>query len=121
MFSTDSVYIGVDLTSGHKRLTYAALDCDLNLVTLVEAGSNEAFAFLAEQKSAVVAVNAASHVNHGIVKKNLQGQRLTPHSMHDEEMRVAEYELHQRGIAVRGTDAKESLCPPGVPCGIRIL
>ena len=37
--------------------------------------------------------------------------------MHDEEMRVAEYELRQRGIAVRGTDAKESLCPAGVRAG----
>jgi Protein of unknown function (DUF429) len=117
MFSTDSVYIGVDLTSGHKRLTYAALDCDLNLVTLAESGSDEALAFLAGQKSAVVAVNVPSQVNHGVVKKNLQGQRLTPHLMHNEEMRVAEYELHQRGIAVRGTDAKESLCPAGVRAG----
>ncbi len=72
MLFTDSVYIGVDLTSGHKALTYAALDHDLNLVALADAELEETLAFLAGQKSAVVAVNAPSHVNHSVVKKNLQ-------------------------------------------------
>ena len=118
MLFTDSVYIGVDLISRHKVLTYAALDRDLNLVALAEAGSEEALSFLAGQKAAVVAVSAPSQVNHGIVKRNLQRESLTPHSVHGaEEMRVAEYELRQRGIAVRGTDAKESLCPAGVRAG----
>jgi len=117
MLFTDSVYIGVDLISGRKTLTYAALDQDLNLLALAEAGPEEALAFLAGQKSAVVAINTPSYVNHGIVKKNLQGQSLTPHSLHGTEMRVAEHELRRRGIAVRGTDAKESLCPAGVRAG----
>jgi hypothetical protein len=117
MFFTDSVYIGVDLISGRKALTYAALDRDLNLVALADAESEETFAFLAGQKSAVVAVNMPSYVNHGFVKKNLQTESLTPHSMRGAEMRVAEYELRRRGIAVRGTDAKESLCPAGVRAG----
>ncbi len=37
--------------------------------------------------------------------------------MRGAEMRVAEYELRRRGIAVRGTEAKESLCPAGVRAG----
>ncbi len=114
MFLTDSVYIGIDLTSGHKALTYAALDHDLNLVALADAEWEETFAFLAGQKSTVVAINAPSHVNHGVARKNLEGQSLTSRSRHGKEMRVAEYELRQRGIAVRRTDAKESLCPAGV-------
>jgi Protein of unknown function (DUF429) len=117
MLFTDSVYIGVDLISRHKVLTYAALDRDLNLVALAEAGSEEALSFLAGQKSAVVAVNAPSQVNHGIVKRNLQTESLMSPSKPGLEMRVAEYELRQRGIAVRGTDPKESLCPAGVRAG----
>ena len=117
MIFTDSVYIGIDLTSGHKALTYAALDHDLNLIALADAQWEETFAFLAGQKLAVVAINAPSHVNHGVARKNLEGQSLTPRSLHGKEMRVAEYELRQRGIAVRGTDAKESLCPAGVRAG----
>jgi hypothetical protein len=117
MLFTDLVYIGVDLISGHKALTYAALDRDLNLVALADAHSEKLMAFLGGQKSAVIAVNAPSHVNHGIIKKNLRTESLTPLSIRGLDMRLAEYELRQRGIAVRGTDAKESLCPSAVRAG----
>jgi hypothetical protein len=117
MLFTDLVYIGVDLISGHKALTYAALDRDLNLVALADGHSEEIMAFLAGQKSALVAVNAPSHVNHGIIKKNLRTESLTPQSIHGLEMRLAEYELRQHGIAVKGTDAKESQCPAAVRAG----
>ncbi|HUI90272.1 MAG TPA: DUF429 domain-containing protein [Anaerolineales bacterium] len=117
MLFTDSVYIGVDLLSGRRVLTYAALDRELNLIALAEAGLEETLAFLGGQASVVVCVNAPSHVNHGVVKKNLQTESLTPHSMHQAEMRVAEYELRRRGIVIRGTDAKESLCSAALRAG----
>lgn len=117
MLFTDSVYIGVDVISGRKALTYAALDRDLNLVALADAELEDALAFLAGQKSAVVAVNAPPQVNHGLVKKNLQTESLMSQSRHGLQMRVAEYQLRQRGISVRGTNAKESLCPAGVRAG----
>src|ERR1700690_242132 len=110
MLFADSVYIGVEL-SGHKALTYAALDHDLNLVALDGATSEDVLAFLAGQKSAIVAVNSPAHTNRGIVKKNLKKESLTPRSDSSSEMRLAEFELRQRGITVRGTNAKESLCP----------
>ena len=34
MFFTDSVFVGVDPTSGRKDFTYAALDDNLDLVAL---------------------------------------------------------------------------------------
>jgi hypothetical protein len=117
MLFMDSVYIGIDLISGHKALTYAALDRDLNLVALTDGHSEEVVAFLAGQKSAVVAINAPSHVNHGVIKKNLRTESLTPQSVRSLEMRLAEYELNQRGIAVKGTDANESQCPAAVRAG----
>jgi len=117
MLFTDSIYIGVDLTLGHKGLTYAALDRELNLVALADAELEETLAFLAGQKSAMVAVNAPAHVNQGLVKKNQQMESLTPHSLHGSELRLAEYELRRRGIVVRGTEAKESMCPAKVRAG----
>ncbi len=117
MLFTDSVYVGVDLTSGRKASTYAALDGDSNLIALADAELEEVLSFLAGQKTALVAVNAPSHVNHGVVKKNLQAESLTPHSARGAEMRAAEYDLRRRGIAVRGTGAKESLCPASVRAG----
>jgi predicted nuclease with RNAse H fold len=117
MLFTDSVYIGVDLNSGHKSLTYAALDRDLNLVALTDADMDDTLSFLAGQESAIVAVDAPSNVNHAVVKKNIEADSLTSHSAHHVEMRLAEYELRQRGIAVKGTEAKESLCPAGIRAG----
>ena len=69
MIFTDSVYVGVDPTSGRKDFTYAALDSDLNLVALTDVDTDELVAFLGGQKSVVVEVNAPSHVNRGLVKK----------------------------------------------------
>ena len=117
MLFTDSVYIGIDLISGHKASTYAVLDCDLNLVALADAELEEVLSFLAGTKISGGCSQCSSHVNHGVVKKNLQTESLTPHSLRGADMRVAEYELRQRGIAVRGTDAKESLCPASVRAG----
>ena len=117
MLFTDSVYVGVDLTSGHRALTYAALDRELNLVALAETERDEALAFLAGQKSAVVAVNGPSQINHGIVRKNLQQPSLSPQSLRLGSLRLAEYELRRHGIAVRATASKESQCPDGVRAG----
>ena len=46
MFFTDSVFVGVDPTSGHKDFAYAALDSDLNLVALKDADMDDLAAFL---------------------------------------------------------------------------
>ena len=117
MLFTDSVYVGVDLAAGHKAITYAALDRDLNIIALSVAGWDEVLAFLAGQKTAVVAVNAPSQVNRGIVKRNLRAQDLSLRPMRGADMRLAEYELRQRGIAIRETPSRESLCSASVRSG----
>ncbi len=114
MLFTDSVYVGVDFSARHQVLTYAVLDRDLSLVTLASAKSDDVLAFLGGQKSVLVAVNSPLHVNRGVVGKNLPS---AGPSARNAKMRLAEYELRWRGIAVRGTDAKESLCPAGVRAG----
>jgi hypothetical protein len=120
MLFTDSVFVGVDPTSGHKSFTYAALDRGLNLVALGDGEMEDVMAFLGGQPSATVAVNAPSHVNHGLVRRNMEKQSLTPHTLRGVDMRVAEYELRERGIAVSGTGARESLCPAWVQAGFAL-
>jgi len=120
MLFIDSVFVGIDPTSGHKSFTYAALDRGLNLVALGEGEIDDVMAFLGGQESAIVAVNAPSHVNHGLVRKNLEKQSLTPHILRGVDMRVAEHELRVRGIAVSGTGARESLCPAWVQVGFAL-
>ncbi len=120
MLFTDSVFVGVDTASGHKAFTYAALDRDLNVVALADAEMEEMAAFLGGQKSAVVAINAPSHVNQGLVKKNLELESLTPHFIRGADLRMAEYDLRERGIAVSGTGSQESLCPAWAQLGFAL-
>ena len=47
MFFTDSAFIGITPTSGHKSFTYAALDKDLNLFALADGEMDDVTAFIA--------------------------------------------------------------------------
>jgi Protein of unknown function (DUF429) len=120
MLFTDAVYVGVDPTSGHKAFTYAALDRELNLVALADGEMEDVIAFLGGQQFATVAINSPSDVNHGLVRKSLEKESLTQHPLRGVEMRVAEYELRERGIAVHGTGARESLCLAWVQVGFTL-
>lgn len=120
MLFTNSTFIGIDLASGRKPFTYAALDMDLNLLALADGEMEDVTAFAAGQRSATVAVNAPSGVNRGLVRKKMEKQMLTPHQMRGAESRLAEYELRQRGIVVTRTAASASLCPSWIQLGFAL-
>lgn len=120
MLFQDSVCVGIDTTSGRKPYTYAVLDKDLNLVALAEAELEEVAAFLGGQKSVFVAINAPSKVNTGLVRKKIEKQSLTPHLLRGVDIRAAEYELRERGIAVTGTGSRELLCPMWIQVGFSL-
>lgn len=117
MFLTDSVYVGVDPTSGRRAFTYAALDSHLNLLALADVEMDDLAAFLGSHQNVAVAVNAPSRVNHGLVRERMEKQSLTPHQLRGVDLRVAEHELRTHGIAVSGTGGRESVCPAWVQTG----
>jgi predicted nuclease with RNAse H fold len=118
MIFTDSVYVGVDPTSGRKDFTYAALDRELNLVALADADIDDMTAFLGGHKSAVVAVNSPSRVNRGLVKRKFEKSSLTSgQAFRGVDMRLVEYELRTHGISVTGTPSREELCPAWMQVG----
>lgn len=120
MLFTDSVFVGIDPTSGRKSFTYAALDKDLHLLALADGEMEDVIAFLAGQKSATVAVNAPAGVNHGLVREMIKKEMLTPHQVRGAELRMAEYELRRHGIAVTGTAASVALCPAWIQVGFEL-
>ncbi|MDP1714015.1 MAG: DUF429 domain-containing protein [Anaerolineales bacterium] len=120
MLITDSTFIGIDPTSGHKSFTYAVLDKDLNLLALADGEMEDVTAFLAGQGSATVAVNAPAGVNRGLVRQKLKKTMLTPHQIRGAEFRVAEYELRQRGISVSGTPASVAISPAWMQLGFEL-
>jgi hypothetical protein len=120
MLFADVISIGIDSTSGRNAFTYAALSGDLKVVALAEADLEDVAAFVAGQGSAFVAVNAPSHVNAGLVRRRLEAQSLIPHAVRGAELRVAESELHDRGIHVGGTPRSEALSPAWMQLGFSL-
>jgi hypothetical protein len=120
MLFTDSAFIGIDLTSGRKSFTYAALDRDLNLLALAKGEMDDVTAFVAGQSSAAVAVNAPSGVNRGLVREKINKKMLTPTQIRRAELRLAEFELRERGINVTRTAASSGLCPEWMQAGFEL-
>ena len=121
MLFTDSVFVGVDPTSGRKSFTYAALDTDLNLISLADGEMEDVTAYLGGQQNAAVALNAPLRVNRGLVREKMKREMLTPHQIRGAELRVSEFELRERGISVSGTPASVALCPSWAQMGFELL
>jgi len=121
MFQSDSVFVGIDPTSAQKSFTFAALDKDLNLLTLTEGEIQDVVAFLLGQSSAVVAVNSPSGINRGIVRQRIQREMPATHQIRGADMRLAEYQLRNSGIAVTGTPASIALCPAWMQLGFEVF
>ncbi len=120
MLFTDSAFIGISPTSGHKSFAYAALDRDLNLIALAEGEMDDVTAFIAGQSSATVAIDAPAAVNRGLVREMTKSKMLTPYQIRRTDLRLAEHELRERGIAVTKTPASVELCPAWMQVGFEL-
>jgi len=118
MILTDSLFVGIDPTSGRKDFGYVALDANLNLVDRADVDMENMLAFLDGQKSVVVAINAPARVNRRLVKKKLEDESVSPQrTFRGVDIRLAEYELRGRGITVTGTPSREEFCPAWMQVG----
>lgn len=119
MLFTDSVFVGIDPTSSHQSYTFAALDKGMNLVALADGELDDVTAFLGGQSSAIVAVNAPSGVNRGLVREKKK-EMFKSARTRASGFRVAELELRNRGIAVSGTPSTVAACPAWVQAGFAL-
>ena len=118
----DPIYVGIDLTSSREECIFAVVDRELNLLEMAETDVEEVISFLALQATAVVAINAPQQVNQGVVKAKLT--ELNPgidHQFRGVDLRLAEYELRQLGIAVGGTPSQEELCAGWMQVGFGLF
>jgi hypothetical protein len=122
MLFSKRIYIGVDPTSGRKAFTYAAIDQDMELVAMAGCDLDDLLAFIGGQQAVVVAVNAPSHTNLGLVRQILENQSLTPgqHQIRGADMRLAEYELRAHGINISGTPSRTESCSAWVQSGFDV-
>ncbi len=108
-FSFD-LFVGIDPTAGERPFTLAALGAEGRLSALRSGEQDEVIAFLEGQTSVCVAVNAPPRPNAGIVRRRLEGQRSTATPLRGADMRLAEYELRQRGIPISTTPGRREWC-----------
>jgi Protein of unknown function (DUF429) len=120
MLSMESIFVGVDPTSSRKAFTYAALDRDLNLLALADGELEDVTTFFAGHTSVSVAINAPSGVNRGLVHEKMKKDMLRPHQIRGAEMRLAEYQLREHGIAVTGTPGSVGVCPAWMQVGFAL-
>lgn len=120
MPNTITAYIGIDPTAGNNPYTYAALDEDRNLLALSDGELEGILGFAGNFSSAMVAINAPSHANAGLVRKRQEKQTHTPGSLRGVDMRVVEYDLRERGISVSATALREDKCPSWVQLGFAL-
>lgn len=120
MLFSHTAYIGIDPTAGRSPFTYAALDDERNLLALAEGELEDVLTFVGNFPAARVAVNAPSQVNAGLVRKRLEMQTLTPHSLRGVDLRVAEADLRGRGISVSATPSRAETCPGWVQLGFSL-
>lgn len=120
MLFSNSAFIGVDCASGNSSYTLAALDEGLNLLAVSEGELDDVTAFAAGYESALLAINAPLSLNRGLVRAKMQKQMLTPHQVRGAEMRMAEYDLRERGIPVSGTPSTKALCAPWMQAGMAL-
>jgi len=121
MISSDMVFIGIDPTSAQKSFTFAVLNRDLQLLALADGDIEDIPALLADFRSAVAAINAPSSVNRGLVRAKIRKEMVKQHQIRGAELRLAEYELRERGIAVSGTPANEAVCPGWMRLGFELF
>ena len=121
MFFNQKAYIGINLTGG-RAFTYTALDADLKLLALADGELEDVLTFIGGQASAFVAVNAPANPNQGKVRALLETKSLTPEKspLRGVDMRLAEYELRQRGIKVAATPAHPDHCPSWMRSGFAL-
>jgi hypothetical protein len=122
MIFKNSVFIGVDPSSGENSLTYAALDRELNPIAIARGNLPEVAAFAGAYKTAFVGVNAPRRPNKGLMKKDAVRDALSPRPNPGRylDFRVAEYQLFRRNIRIPKTNAKISECPRWTQTGFKL-
>ena len=122
MFYSNTTYLGIDPTAGDRPFTYVALDQECNLLAIGQGDMEEVLAFVAGQRSAIVAVCAPRTPNRGFMDRAEVRDRLSPPPRPGRwrNFRVVEYQLRQHNIFIPQTSAEASDCPRWMQQGFNL-
>jgi hypothetical protein len=120
MTSSPAIFIGIDASGGRQPFSYAALDPDCRLSVLSGGELEDVLSFLQGQPDAFVAVNAPQRPNHGLVRKRLEKLNLSTGHLRGSDIRLAEYELRERGISISPTPSRPENCAAWIQAGFEL-
>ena len=123
MLFNQAVFIGVDPNASGRDMTFAALDQDLQLMTLARDDLNGILAYINGQRAAYVAVNAPRQPNQGLMDDEEYRGELNPQPAPGRwtSFRVAEYQLFRRNIRIPMTYADPEDCPNWMKTGFKFF
>jgi hypothetical protein len=122
MTFTNPFFIGIEPSGSKKPFTCAIFSQVGKLVTLSNVDMDELIAIASSKPEAVVAINSPYTPNTGLVRQAEIRETLKPlhFSGRNQDMRLAEYKLKERGINVLMTPSKKELCSNWVQSGFEV-
>jgi hypothetical protein len=95
-------YVGINISSGHRPYTLAAMDAELNLLAISRGEELEVLGYCAGLSSVLVTINAPVRPNIGLMTDPEYCKNLTPppHPGRRINMRVADYEARLHGVSI---------------------
>lgn len=118
------VFIGIDISSGARPITFVALDAEQKIIAIGAGDAPDALAYAAGQTgNTLIAVNAAAHPNQGRMNRPEVRQALEPVPAKGKftHLRQVEYELCQAGFAIPETPALVEKSLPWVRRGFALV
>jgi hypothetical protein len=118
------VFIGIDITSGPKPVTFLALDVERKPMAIGEGDLADALAYAAgQQGSTLVAVNAPARPNNGRMARSEVRQSLQPPPERGKwkALRQAEYELIYLGAELPQTPSSPEHSLPWMKRGFQLV
>jgi hypothetical protein len=122
MFFTETSYLGIDPTAGHKPFAYAAIDNDLHLTALGHGTLDDVLAFMAGQSQTIAGVCAPRRPSQALMRRPQIRDRLSPppHPGRFMDFRVAEYMFRLHGISCVKTPTDAKACPNWMKMGFTL-
>jgi predicted nuclease with RNAse H fold len=122
MTSSETLYAGVDITSGRRPITYAILDTRLRVKTLADSTLDEMAELLKKADRIVCAIDAPSGGNKGLLTKAAVRKKvgLDPKAKSYSSYRLGEYEIRRRGISIYPTPLEEDDAKSRIQTGWRL-
>jgi len=115
-------YVGINISSGRRPYTLAAMDAELHLLAISRGEELEVLGYCAGVNSVLVTINAPPRPNTGLMNDPEYCKSLTPppHPGRKINMRVAEYEERLHGLSVPRAPASIEDSPVWMRAGFNL-